>query len=142
MHKTYSIYWMCPSRLSMASFPIEWLGCICLPMPTVMKTLMSYTQVNYSSIQPDIDTRYFWEALSKKQRSLLRSNVILSFAVIDIAKYVPEYHLGRKAFRLCKRGTKFCAWHRQMPNFYQWTHICGTYDSEKVFNHAFLPELT
>ena len=26
-----------------------------------------------------------------------------------------EYHLGRQAWRLCKRGTKYCGWHREMP---------------------------
>ena len=39
-----------------------------------------------------------------------------------------EYHLGRAAFRTCKRGTKFCGWHREMPPFDYWRHICITYD--------------
>ena len=36
-----------------------------------------------------------------------------------------EYHLGRKAFRLCKKGTKYCAWHREMPEFKQWISACA-----------------
>ena len=39
-----------------------------------------------------------------------------------------EYHLGRAAFRTCKRGTKYCGWHREMPPFNFWRHICITYD--------------
>ena len=31
-----------------------------------------------------------------------------------------EYHLGRSALRMCKRETKYCGWHREMPKFYQW----------------------
>jgi len=40
-----------------------------------------------------------------------------------------EYHLGRSAFRVCKRGTKYCSWHREMPPFRFWRHICLTYDA-------------
>ena len=40
-----------------------------------------------------------------------------------------EYHLGRGAFRMCKRGTKYCSWHREMPPFRFWRHICITYDA-------------
>ena len=40
-----------------------------------------------------------------------------------------EYHLGRGAFRVCKRGTKYCSWHREMPPFRFWRHICLTYDA-------------
>ena len=40
-----------------------------------------------------------------------------------------EYHLGRSAFRVCKRGTKFCSWHREMPPFNWWRQICITYDA-------------
>ena len=28
----------------------------------------------------------------------------------------------------CKRGTKYCGWHREMPPFNFWRHICITYD--------------
>ena len=31
-------------------------------------------------------------------------------------------------FRTCKRGTKYCGWHREMPPFNFWRHICITYD--------------
>ena len=30
--------------------------------------------------------------------------------------------------RSCKRGTKYCGWHREMPPFNWWRHICLTYD--------------
>ena len=29
-----------------------------------------------------------------------------------------EYHLGRKAFRICKRNTRFCSWHNEMPELF------------------------
>ena len=29
-----------------------------------------------------------------------------------------EYHLGRKAFRICKRNTRYCAWHYEMPDLF------------------------
>ena len=35
-----------------------------------------------------------------------------------------EYHLGRRAFRACKKGTKFCGWDRHMPAFHHWQHLC------------------
>jgi hypothetical protein len=35
-----------------------------------------------------------------------------------------EYHLGRAAYRVCKIGTKFCAWHNELPPFYTWRHMC------------------
>jgi hypothetical protein len=31
-----------------------------------------------------------------------------------------EYHLGRAAFRLCKRNSKYCAWHPDLPDFFVW----------------------
>ena len=31
---------------------------------------------------------------------------------------------GRKSFRLCKKGTKFCAWVPGIPDFYEWMHLC------------------
>ena len=31
-------------------------------------------------------------------------------------------------YRSCKRGTKYCGWHREMPPFNWWRHICITYD--------------
>ena len=31
-------------------------------------------------------------------------------------------------FRTCKRGTKYCGWHREMPPFNWWRHICITFD--------------
>ena len=30
--------------------------------------------------------------------------------------------------RTCKRGTKYCGWHREMPPFNWWRHICITFD--------------
>lgn len=35
---------------------------------------------------------------------------------------------GRGAFRLCKKGTKFCAWMQGIPDFFEWIHICLAYD--------------
>ena len=42
----------------------------------------------------------------------------------DTNELYSEYHLGRQAFRACKKGTKYCAWHREMPEFSKWTHMC------------------
>ena len=42
-----------------------------------------------------------------------------------------EYHLGRKAFRICKRNTRYCAWHYEMPDLYIWRSACVTYDGYK-----------
>ena len=36
--------------------------------------------------------------------------------------------IGRGAFRLCKKGTKFCAWMQGIPDFFEWIHICLAYD--------------
>ena len=36
--------------------------------------------------------------------------------------------VGRGAFRLCKKGTKFCAWMQGIPDFFEWIHICLAYD--------------
>ena len=47
----------------------------------------------------------------------------------DTNELYSEYHLGRSAFRVCKRGTKYCSWHREMPPFRFWRHICITYDA-------------
>jgi hypothetical protein len=33
---------------------------------------------------------------------------------------VVEYHLGRAAFRLCKRNSKYCAWHPGLPDLFVW----------------------
>ena len=49
-----------------------------------------------------------------------------------------EYHLGRQAWRLCKRGTKYCGWHREMPEFYEWRHMCLTYDGFKDLYKVFV----
>ena len=51
---------------------------------------------------------------------------IFGYAVSDedANEMYAEYHLGRRSFRACKKGTKFCGWHREMPNFYQWRHLC------------------
>jgi len=58
---------------------------------------------------------------------------VFTYAVSDESanELYAEYHLGRRAFRGCKKGTKFCGWHRDMPGFYQWRHICVTYDAIK-----------
>jgi len=47
----------------------------------------------------------------------------------DTNELYSEYHLGRSAFRMCQRGTKYCAWHREMPPYFTWIHICLTYDA-------------
>jgi len=47
----------------------------------------------------------------------------------DTNELYSEYHLGRSAFRVCKKGTKYCAWHREMPEFSKWMMMCITYDS-------------
>jgi len=47
----------------------------------------------------------------------------------DTNELYSEYHLGRSAFRVCKVGTKFCAWHYEMPEYFIWRHICITYDA-------------
>jgi len=49
-----------------------------------------------------------------------------------------EYHLGRGGLRVCKRETKYCGWHRVMPEFYQWRHICLTYDGAKDLYKVFI----
>lgn len=42
----------------------------------------------------------------------------------DTNELYSEYHLGRSAFRVCKKGTKYCAWHREMPEFTKWMMMC------------------
>ena len=42
----------------------------------------------------------------------------------DTNELYSEYHLGRSAFRVCKKGTKYCAWHREMPEFSRWMMMC------------------
>lgn len=49
-----------------------------------------------------------------------------------------EYHLGRHALRICKRETKYCGWHREMPAFYHWRHVCLTYDGAKDLYKVFI----
>jgi len=49
----------------------------------------------------------------------------------DANELYSEYHLGRKAFRICKKNTRYCAWHMEMPEFYQMRHICVSYDGAK-----------
>ena len=49
-----------------------------------------------------------------------------------------EYHLGRLAFRLCKPGTQYCGYHREMPDFYEWRHVCVTYDGYKDLFKVFV----
>ena len=33
-------------------------------------------------------------------------------------------HILYKALRICKKGTKYCGWHREMPDFKQWRSAC------------------
>ena len=56
---------------------------------------------------------------------------VFTYAVSDedANELFAEFHLGRKAFRGCKKGTKFCGWNRAMPDFYQWIHMCKTYNT-------------
>jgi len=56
----------------------------------------------------------------------------------DANELYSEYHLGRKAFRICKRGTKYCAWHREMPDFDVWRYMCLTYDGAKDLYKLFV----
>jgi len=56
----------------------------------------------------------------------------------DANELYSEYHLGRKAFRGCKRNTKYCAWHLDMPEFYEWRHICLAYDGFKDLYKLFV----
>lgn len=49
-----------------------------------------------------------------------------------------EFHLGRLAFRMCKRGTQYCGYHREMPDYYEWRHICVTYDGFKDIYKVFI----
>lgn len=56
----------------------------------------------------------------------------------DTNELYSEYHLGRGAFRFCKRGTKYCGWHREMPAFYLWRHICLLYDGAKDLYKIFV----
>ena len=53
------------------------------------------------------------------------------FSDQDANELYSEYHLGRQAFRVCKRGSKYCAWYRNMPDYYHWHLICLTYDGMK-----------
>ena len=46
--------------------------------------------------------------------------MIFIFSSTELRELFAEYHLGRGAFRLCKRGTKYCGWDRTMPDFYKW----------------------
>ena len=48
---------------------------------------------------------------------------VQNIAIIKASEYV-----GRGAFRLCKKGTKFCAWMQGIPDFFEWIHICLAYD--------------
>ncbi|XP_023337222.1 uncharacterized protein LOC111708162 isoform X2 [Eurytemora carolleeae] len=59
--------------------------------------------------------------------------------------YLFTYAFGNKdanelysAFRGCKRNTKYCAWHNDMPDFYQWRHICLAYDGYKDLYKLFV----
>ena len=54
-----------------------------------------------------------------------------TFRVLFCETVIPEYHLGRKAFRICKRNTRYCAWHYEMPDLYIWRSACVTYDGYK-----------
>ena len=38
------------------------------------------------------------------------------------------FYSGTLLFRTCKRGTKYCGWHREMPPFDYWRHTCISYD--------------
>ena len=49
-----------------------------------------------------------------------RYHALLLSSSAELRELFAEYHLGRNAFRLCKRGTKYCGWDRIMPEFYQW----------------------
>ena len=50
----------------------------------------------------------------------------------DTNELYSEYHLGRQAFRICKKGTKYCAWHREMPDFKQWVSSCLVIDQHNI----------
>ena len=41
---------------------------------------------------------------------------------------VLHYNSHMYVHRTCKRGTKYCGWHREMPPFDYWRHTCITYD--------------
>merc|ERR550532_299711 len=58
---------------------------------------------------------------------------VFTYAVDDdnTNELYAEFHLGRGAFRLCKKGTKFCAWMQGIPDFFEWIHICLAYDVYK-----------
>ena len=64
----------------------------------------------------------------------------------DTNELYSEYHLGRQAFRICKKGTKYCAWHREMPDFKQWRSTCVvsaiTYFPTKLIILTFRPTTT
>ena len=44
---------------------------------------------------------------------------VFTYAVSDenANELFAEFHLGRRAFRGCKKGTKFCGWHGDMETF-------------------------
>lgn len=69
-------------------------------------------------------TKYYYRF---EMNYLRPRNYLFTYAVNDedTNELYSEYHLGRKAFRLCKKGTKYCAWHREMPDFKKWTSACA-----------------
>ena len=79
-------------------------------------------------------------------------NILNDFSSSELRELFAEYHLGRGAFRLCKRGTKYCGWDRTMPDFYKWRcetgiqkrilkyhlrHMCLVYDGFKDLYKVF-----
>jgi hypothetical protein len=59
-----------------------------------------------------------------RETILLYCTVSWSSFMISMIYVCAEYHLGRAAYRVCKIGTKFCAWHNELPPFYTWRHMC------------------
>ena len=73
-----------------------------------------------SSTTSDPDPTCSLMLLSIYFRNNLKYLNIKNTSSSELRELFAEYHLGRGAFRLCKRGTKYCGWDRQFPDFYQW----------------------
>ena len=41
-----------------------------------------------------------------------------------------------KALRICKKGTKYCGWHREMPDFKQWRSACLVREGGVNISHS------
>ena len=59
-----------------------------------------------------------------------------TFFMMEISK---THH---KALRICKKGTKYCGWHREMPDFKQWRSACLVRPSQGVFTYHYTDLLT